>query len=131
MLDAAAQLFLDRGYAGTTVASVAAQSGVSPETIYKSFGGKTGSVRALHARSLAGRGRICTRRWSCAEAGAPSSTAPSSPTLSVRPCSRRNLILRARSRTRRSLPAEVLWPQPAGVAPRHAILEGWHERGCR
>ncbi|WP_342661649.1 hypothetical protein Rruber_05459 (plasmid) [Rhodococcus ruber] len=58
MLDAAAQLFLDRGYAGTTVVSVAAQSGVSLVTIYKSFGGKTGLVRALHARSLAGRGRI-------------------------------------------------------------------------
>lgn len=58
VLDAAEQLFFGRGYAGTTVASVAAEAGVSPETIYKSFGGKSGVVRALHARSLAGRGPV-------------------------------------------------------------------------
>lgn len=37
---AARDLFLDRGYAGTTVAAVAKAAGVSPDTIYVSLGGK-------------------------------------------------------------------------------------------
>jgi AcrR family transcriptional regulator len=40
VLDAARRLFLDRGYTGTTVAAVATEAGVSPETIYASLGGK-------------------------------------------------------------------------------------------
>jgi AcrR family transcriptional regulator len=54
VLDTASELFLAHGYAATTVAAVAESAGVSVETIYKSFGGKTGLVRALIEESLQG-----------------------------------------------------------------------------
>ena len=54
VLDTAAELFLADGYAATTVASVAERAGVSVETVYKSFGGKTGLVRALVEQGLEG-----------------------------------------------------------------------------
>jgi AcrR family transcriptional regulator len=56
ILDTAQRLFLDDGYAATTIAAIAAEAEVSVETIYKSFGGKTGLVRALRDRGLAGEG---------------------------------------------------------------------------
>lgn len=58
VLDAARQLFLDNGYATTTVASIANEASVSVETIYKAFGGKSGLVRAIYERGLLGRGPI-------------------------------------------------------------------------
>lgn len=56
VLDAAERRFLDDGYAATTVAAVARDAGVSVETIYKAFGGKSGLVRALYQRGLGGHG---------------------------------------------------------------------------
>lgn len=50
--------FLDHGYAGTTVADIAQEAGVSVETIYKAFGGKSGLVRSLYERGLSGRGPV-------------------------------------------------------------------------
>ncbi len=50
----AEDLFLSRGYAATTVAAVAEQARVSVETIFKSFGGKPGLVRAIVGKGLAG-----------------------------------------------------------------------------
>jgi AcrR family transcriptional regulator len=47
VLEAALELFVDRGYAGTTVASVADRAGVSPETIYLSLGGKRGLLEGV------------------------------------------------------------------------------------
>jgi AcrR family transcriptional regulator len=41
------QLFVERGYAGTTVAAVADRAGVSPETIYLSLGGKRGLLEGV------------------------------------------------------------------------------------
>lgn len=58
VLDAAASRFAADGYAGTTVAAIASDAGVSPATVYKSFGGKTGLVRALWDRALAGAGPV-------------------------------------------------------------------------
>jgi AcrR family transcriptional regulator len=55
ILDAAQQQFLEGGYAATTIAAIAAEAGVSVETIYKAFGGKPGLVRAIYDRGLAGR----------------------------------------------------------------------------
>lgn len=52
----ASALFAARGFAGTTVAAVAAEAEVSPETIYKSFGGKAGLVREIWQDALAGVG---------------------------------------------------------------------------
>jgi AcrR family transcriptional regulator len=55
ILDAAQRQFLEGGYAATTIAAVAAEAGVSVETIYKAFGGKPGLVRAIYDRGLEGR----------------------------------------------------------------------------
>ena len=57
IVDAAQALFLDTGFT-TTIAAVAAQAGVSVETIYKGFGGKPGLVRAICQRALAGEGPV-------------------------------------------------------------------------
>jgi AcrR family transcriptional regulator len=56
ILDMAHRAFLEEGYAATTIAGIARGAGVSVETIYKSFGGKPGLVRALFERGLAGSG---------------------------------------------------------------------------
>ncbi|MEO7421389.1 MAG: TetR family transcriptional regulator [Ornithinibacter sp.] len=58
VLDAAQQLFFNQGYAATTIASIAEAAGVSPETVYKGFGGKPGLVRALRACALMGTGPV-------------------------------------------------------------------------
>jgi AcrR family transcriptional regulator len=58
VLDVARSLFLENGYAHTTVSEVARQAEVSPESIYKAFGAKSGLVRAMHERSLLGQGPL-------------------------------------------------------------------------
>ena len=55
ILDAAQRQFLQGGYAATTIAAIAAEAGVSVETIYKAFGGKPGLVRAIYQRGLVGQ----------------------------------------------------------------------------
>jgi AcrR family transcriptional regulator len=47
VLEAATRLFLERGYGGTTINAVAAEAGVSPETIYVSLGSKTGLLEGV------------------------------------------------------------------------------------
>ena len=54
ILDAAQRQFLEGGYVATTIAAIAAEAGVSVETIYKAFGGKPGLVRAIYDRGLEG-----------------------------------------------------------------------------
>ena len=58
VLDVAQRLFLSRGYGATTVSEIAQESAVSPETIYKAFGGKAGLVRAIYDRGLEGQGPL-------------------------------------------------------------------------
>jgi AcrR family transcriptional regulator len=58
ILDVARRQFLEHGYAATTVARIATEAGTSVETIYKAFGGKSGLVRALWERGLAGSGTV-------------------------------------------------------------------------
>ena len=58
ILAAARTRFLTDGFAATTIAAVAAEAGVSVDTIYKTFGGKPGLVRAIHQQSLTGGGPI-------------------------------------------------------------------------
>jgi AcrR family transcriptional regulator len=55
VIDAAERQFLAQGYVATSVASVAEEAGVSVQTIYKVFGGKSGLVRAIYDRGLLGR----------------------------------------------------------------------------
>jgi AcrR family transcriptional regulator len=47
VLESAHRLFVEHGYAGTTVAAVADDAGVSPETIYLSLGGKRGLLEGV------------------------------------------------------------------------------------
>jgi AcrR family transcriptional regulator len=51
---AAQKLFVARGYAGTTVAAVADEAGVSPETIYSSLGGKRGLLEGVIDTAIMG-----------------------------------------------------------------------------
>lgn len=54
VLETARRLFLDQGYAATTMAAVAAEAGVSVETVYKAFGNKPGLVKAVFDVSVVG-----------------------------------------------------------------------------
>ena len=54
----AAEQFLDGGYAATSVAAIAAAAEVSVDSIYKTFGGKPGLIRAIVQRALEGVGPV-------------------------------------------------------------------------
>jgi AcrR family transcriptional regulator len=54
ILDAARRLFLSQGFAPTTIAAIAEGARVSVDTVYKTFGGKPGLVRAICEQGLAG-----------------------------------------------------------------------------
>lgn len=58
ILDSAQRQFLEKGFGGTTIASVAAEAGASPDTIFKSYGGKAGLVKAIVQRNLEGAGPV-------------------------------------------------------------------------
>ena len=64
VLDAAQSRLLSDGYASSTIASIAADAGVSVETIYKGFTSKAGLVAAIWERGLAGRGPVPAPRRS-------------------------------------------------------------------
>jgi AcrR family transcriptional regulator len=50
--------FLNEGYGPTTIAAIAEDAGVSADTIYKTFGGKPGLIRAMAHRALLGQGPV-------------------------------------------------------------------------
>ena len=54
VLDASRELLFRDGFHATTVRAVAERAGVSAETVYKTFGGKPGLVKALWDSTLAG-----------------------------------------------------------------------------
>ena len=54
ILDAARDRFLALGYGPTTMATVAADAGVSVETVYKAFGNKAGLVKAVFDVAIVG-----------------------------------------------------------------------------
>ena len=54
VLAACRELLFRDGYHATTIRAVAERAGVSPETVYKAFGGKPGMVKALWDITLAG-----------------------------------------------------------------------------
>ncbi|WP_022887141.1 TetR family transcriptional regulator [Glaciibacter superstes] len=64
VLEVARTLFLHDGYGATTIAAIAASAGVSAESVYKSFGGKSGLVSAIHERSLLGEGEVSAEQRS-------------------------------------------------------------------
>lgn len=58
IIDAARGRFLHDGYTATTIAAIAADADASVDTIYKSFGGKAGLLRAMCEDALAGAGPV-------------------------------------------------------------------------
>lgn len=54
ILDACREALVRHGYVGLTIRGVAEAAGVSPETVYKTFGGKQGMVKAMYDVTLAG-----------------------------------------------------------------------------
>jgi AcrR family transcriptional regulator len=64
LLDAALKRFDEHGYTATTIESIASDAGVSAATIYKTYGGKPGVVRALCERALGGQGPVPAERRS-------------------------------------------------------------------
>jgi AcrR family transcriptional regulator len=70
ILDAALELFGRQGYGATSIAAIARESGVVPETIYAAFGSKRGIVDGLIERAVPEEATAGIRSaW--AEAGAP------------------------------------------------------------
>src|SRR5918997_474080 len=54
ILEAARARFLERGYATTTVGEIAADVGVSVETVYKAFANKAGLLKAMFDVAIVG-----------------------------------------------------------------------------
>ena len=54
VVDAARSLFLERGYAATTIDAISERSDVPPATIYRLFSGKLGILTAVLDTSIAG-----------------------------------------------------------------------------
>ncbi len=55
--EAARRLFIDRGYAGTSVDAIAKEAGVAPETIYALFGNKRAILARVVDVSIVGDGQ--------------------------------------------------------------------------
>jgi AcrR family transcriptional regulator len=64
ILRSAARLFAERGYAGTTIAAVASDAGVAPETIYASLGGKRGLLEGVIETAIRGAEGPDQETWS-------------------------------------------------------------------
>ncbi|HEV2809798.1 MAG TPA: helix-turn-helix domain-containing protein [Acidimicrobiales bacterium] len=54
VLEAARRLFLEQGYAPTTMAAIATEAAVSVETVYKAFGNKAGLLKSVFDVSIVG-----------------------------------------------------------------------------
>src|SRR5687768_9797810 len=54
VLESARRLFLDGGYTATTMAAIAAEAGVSVETVYKAFRTKPALLKAVLDVAIAG-----------------------------------------------------------------------------
>jgi AcrR family transcriptional regulator len=69
IIDTAARLFIDQGYAATSLEQVAAAAGSGKQTLYRRFGSKTGLFHAVIARNT-------ERLVQIAEAAAPTHADP-------------------------------------------------------
>jgi AcrR family transcriptional regulator len=61
VVEAATRVFLDRGYAGATIAHIAEEAGVAVETVYRSAPGKAGLLEAAVQAALAGTAERAVR----------------------------------------------------------------------
>ncbi len=64
LVKTAERMFLADGYSATTIQAIAAAGNVSADTIYKSFGGKPGLIRAIRDHALRGEGPVPAERRS-------------------------------------------------------------------
>ena len=64
IVEAATALFVRDGFSGATISRIAADAGVSEETVYKAFGNKIALVRAIRDKALAGQGPVHAERRS-------------------------------------------------------------------
>jgi AcrR family transcriptional regulator len=58
VIDSGRALFLERGYAATTMDAISADSGVPPATVYRLFSSKRGILKALLDVSIVGDDRL-------------------------------------------------------------------------
>jgi AcrR family transcriptional regulator len=64
IITAAGALFIDNGYAATSIAAIAQHAGVSPESVYVIFGSKRDLLRAVMNAAAAGsREAVITDDW--------------------------------------------------------------------
>jgi len=63
VLDAAAALFIERGYVATTVEAIAARADVAPETVYSRFGNKRTLLATVIDVSIAGNQPLLEQEW--------------------------------------------------------------------
>jgi AcrR family transcriptional regulator len=66
VVDAARDLFIERGYVGTTVEAIAARADVAPETVYAAFGTKRALLSTVVDVSIAGdvdAGPVIEQAW--------------------------------------------------------------------
>jgi AcrR family transcriptional regulator len=66
ILDAARTSFLERGFSATTIAAVAEQAGVAPETVYAAYRNKAGLLESVVLRGVHRDGEsddVLDRRW--------------------------------------------------------------------
>ncbi len=73
IIDAAAALFIDHGYVGTSLAAIADHAAVDPRTVYKVFGSKVGLLSRLVDIAIVGDQDavpVADRSWAAAAFGA-------------------------------------------------------------
>jgi AcrR family transcriptional regulator len=119
VLGAAGALFRERGYAGTSMAHIAAEAGVVVETIYRGFGSKRALFRAVMEAVLAG---------GAARADVPVEQRPAIRALIEEPDPRRQIALYVATQPgihRRSGP--LLRALRDGMATDPELTAVWHE----
>ena len=151
ILESAFRLFARNGYAGTTIAAVAQDAGVSPETIYISLGGKRGLFEGAIEMAIRGADDASAEddKWSTTVARLPDATARLESIVGyscmilarTRPIPCRHPRMRARRsrsprrcRPRRSRRSASAAPPPAPrrrPAPRREACRGPGGSGCR
>jgi AcrR family transcriptional regulator len=112
ILDAAVNLFATNGYAATSIAAIAREAGVVPETIYATYGSKRALIDGLIERAQPEETQAAIQATWAAKAGSPSDQL-------------RDLARGARSFWERNEPLAAVMRQGTGDTE---IGGMWHER---
>jgi AcrR family transcriptional regulator len=119
ILNTALQLFLERGYAGTTISSAAAAAAVAVETIYRGFGSKAALFKGVIEAAIAG---------GAARAALPPEQRPAVRAMIAEPDPRRVLELHAATQPgihARAGPLYQVLIEAAGADPE--LADVWHQ----